>query len=313
MATTVLPNVIVKGVSRLFHQAMEATPTIWDKHCSIYNSTTAVENYAFPGFMPEPREFISGRHIQGLMDFTYAVTNKEYELSIIIQRKLFEDDQTGLVAERITEMAEAWATYKDKQFADLLTNGNVAGNLGFDGTLFHTDTRTIGSSANIDNNTTSNIGDTSAVTSSEFLLDLAVIKGTMLRYQDDQGRAGYNANAINNLRVVIAPPHEGGVRQALNASFITEGSTPAGSRENVFKGMAEFDVLPYLSGDTECWFNAVGAARKPFIYQERTPLEIVVMDDDKNVAYHNGVVVLARQRYVMTYGDPRRSVLHTWT
>jgi hypothetical protein len=59
--------------------------------------------------------------------------------------------------------------------------------------------------------------------------------------------------------------------------------------------------------------NALGATRKPFIYQQRTPLEIVIDTDRARIQQRNGVMVTVRERWVMTYGDPRRSYRETFS
>lgn len=305
MATWKPAGLIVKGAQAAFHQTLDAIPSVWQDHCAIYQSDTAVEPHAFPGFIPRPREFLSGRQIQGLRDFTYNVTNNEYELSIAIDRKHFEDDQTGLIAERMKEMAETWGTFKDYLFAQLLINGSSSGFTAFDGTIFYADTRVIGASANIDNLTTSvAAADPAVPTTAEFLADLKLSKASIRKYQDDTGKP-FNSLAVQDLRVIIPPDFEAPVFEALNATFIS-------TTDNVFRGMAQMDVLDYLSAKV-MYVNAVGATRKPFIMQQRMPLEIEILDSPEAVALHNAVLVLCRERFVFAYGDPRRSIEHTYT
>jgi hypothetical protein len=62
---------------------------------------------------------------------------------------------------------------------------------------------------------------------------------------------------------------------------------------------------------TQVYASALGSVRKPFIYQERTPLEVIIKASADDVAENNGVMLLTRQRYIMTYGDFRRSILVT--
>ena len=296
-------NLIVKGALNTFHQRMSEIPTVWQNHCQTTTSTTATEQYVWPGFVPQPREFIDGRSIQSMIDFTWNVENNEYELTLLINRKHFEDDQTGLINSRMREIAEIWATFKDFQFATLLEAGGTG--LAYDGVAFYGDTRTIGSSANIDNNLTSAAATGTIPTSAEFQTALRDSKAAMWRFQDDKGRP-FNAAAINQLRVIVPPEYEYPAREALNASII-------GNTSNVYTGAAQLDVLPYLTDDDLMFVNAVGAERKPFLYQERTPLEVIMLTDETSVAENNGVLVLCRQRYVMTYGEPRRSILYTYS
>jgi len=305
MATWQPANLIVKGAQRAFHERLAQIPTIWQNHCAVYDSDTAVEPHSFPGFIPKPREFLNGRQIQGIRDFTFNITNNEYELSIAINRKHFEDDQTGLIAERMREVAEVWGTFKDYLFAQMLINGATAGYTAWDGTVFFGDTRAIGGSANIDNATTSAATTGTIPTAGEFIADLKTIKALVRRYQDDTGRP-FNQLAVQNLRTIVPPSYEAAAFEALNAAFISQ-------TENVFKGFSELDVCDYLTADTKMYITAVGAERKPFIMQQRMPLEVIILDSADQVALHNAVLVLARERFVFAYGEPRRAVEHTYS
>jgi len=312
MATWKPENLIVKGAIAEFHDALDNIPTIYQNHCMIVPSTAAVEQYVWPGHLPVPRQFVDGRNIQGLRDFTYSLTNQTYELTISLDRTFFEDDQVGLMAARMREIAEVWGTYKDFLFVQLLINGATAGNLGYDGTVFYGDTRTEGDSANIDNDFTAAAATAEVPTTSEFFqLGHNVNLAAMKRYQDDHGRP-MNTMAASKIRYVVPPSHEPVLAESANATFFAaEGG--AGSRENVFKGSFEFDSTPYLSSDTTTYMNAVGSERKPFIYQERTPLEVIVLDDPDSIALHDAVLVLCRQRFIFAYGEFRRSLRMVWS
>ena len=307
--TVALDNLRVKGAIAQFHQAMETAPTVWQNHAQIIQSTSDTENHNFPGFLPQPREFLDSRQFQGMRDFTYNVANKEYELSMLLARNWLEDDQNSLLMARISEMAEVWATYKDSLFADLLAAGNVSGSQGFDGATFHQDTRAIGDSGNFDNNLSFNAGSTSQVTAAEAQDIIQDTRGVMFGYQDDQGRSGFNSNALTNMRVIVPPGHERGFWQAINETLVSSGE----SNQWTSTVLAGVDTLPYLAATTEIFFSALGSVRKPFIMQERTPLEIVLLNGTDDIAENNGVLVLTRQRFILTYGDPRRNALVTIT
>ena len=296
-------NLRTKGALAVFHQALEAGPSVWPLHAMTINSTTNAETLVFPGFVPRPRQFLGDRQFQGARDFTYTVTNNEYELSMIVDRKHWEDDQTGLINARFQEMGETWREYKDALFATLLTNGNVSGNNGWDGVVFHGGSRTIGGSGTIDNDITENIVDTAAATTAEAQASAGLAWRTFSLFNDDQGRP-FNAQAVTNMRVICPPGHTGGFYGAMNAT-LTGGGDSNVFTPTILKGV---DSLAHLTTTTEVYFSALGSVRKPFIYQERSALEVVVLGDAENVALHNGVMALTRQRFILTYGEPRRSI-----
>lgn len=312
-----VPNALaVKGALDAFHQRIDSIPEVWRNYATIGESTTATETYAFANAVPEPRVMTGERHIQGMGDANFTVTNDTHELTILVHREAFEDDQVSGINSRFRELAEVYATYKDSLFTALLVNG-ATGLAPLDATAFFADTRVFGASANIDNNLTSEAAAGNAVPlATELVLQLAIMKAAMLAFQDDVGRP-FNVLASTKMRLAVMPAAEYVTRMALRAAFLpmvaADGAT---DNVNIFQDMAELDVLPYhtASSTTSTMYLAMlGAERKPILYQQRTPLEIIVDMDPTNVAERNGVLVMCRERYKMTYGDPRRMVRHIWT
>jgi hypothetical protein len=122
-----------------------------------------------------------------------------------------------------------------------------------------------------------------------------------------------NNGAVSNLRAIVHPDQERGGFEAMNQVTFTGGSGASNEYGRAF--LNGVDVLPYIaSGDSdECYVSALGSTRKPFIYQERTALEVIVLASADEVAKNNGVQLLTRQRFILTYGEPRRSALYTVT
>lgn len=305
-------NLSVKGALASFHQALEAGPTVWDKHSQTIASSTDTEALVFPGFLPQPREFLDSRQFQGARDFRYNVQNKEYELSMVVSRKNWEDDQTGLINARFGEMGEVWSSYKDSLFALLLANGNVSGNNGWDGTTYHATGRTIGDSGTIDNLRTDTTPVATTLTVGEFIAVLATSRVGFYGFNDDRGRP-FNNQAVSRIRAIVHPAQERAAYEAMNQT--TSGYTLQVGASNVYapRFLDGVDVLPYMiTGDLdELFFSALGSVRKPFIYQERTALEVVILAGADDVALNNGVTALTRQRFVLTYGEPRRNIMMT--
>lgn len=312
MAVTKLPALIIKGALGAFHERMASIPEIWPDHFMHVPSTTKTETYAWPGRIPIPRVFENARSIQGMRDVKFDITNITYELTMLIDLEDFEDDQTGTITQRFQELAEVFGTYKDQLFATLLEAGpTTIPPIGSDSDVtadfFYDDTISFGSSGTIDNLATSNITLTAINTSAEFLTALNADRVLMANYKDDQGRAGYNALAMTRPVVITSMGHDKGIREALNSTLLGGGNT------NVDQGLVTHQILPYLANTDEFYLNLLGATRKPFIYQQRTPLEIEIDLSKEGMIERNGVLVMCRERFVMQYGDPRRSLQHTYT
>lgn len=315
MAQNIFGNITARGTKALFGEAMAAAPNVWKKHCQTIPSDAPDEAYTWLGTLPVPREFISGRTFQGMRDFTFVVTNREYEMSFVVDQNTMEDDRHGLVNAKIRDAFAVWGQFKDSLFGTLLINGEVD-TLAFDGLAFHAGTRTIGASANIDNQMTANITDPNAPTIAEMTTAIKEAKQTMWRFQDDQGRPGYAAQAMREIRIVTGPEQEKILFELLNANLLTVVAGD-GASSNVFvpSVVNGIDVLPYLTdADDAIYFNAVAhKTRMPFIYQERTPEQIVVMNSPEQVAEAHGIKILTRQRFRFAYGEPRYSIRYDFT
>ncbi len=75
----------------------------------------------------------------------------------------------------------------------------------------------------------------------------------------------------------------------------------------------DFDELPYLTGVDTMYVSALAATRKPFIFQEREKLEIIIDQDPAHVAERNGYLVMCRERFRLGYGEPRRCIRQVYT
>lgn len=304
MATSILANITARGTKADFVDAMDIAPNVWDKHTKTIQSDAPDERYTWLGQLPIPRELISQRNIQGLRDFTFTVTNNEYEMSFIVDQNTIEDDRHGTVQSRIKEVAEVYATFKDSQFATLLTLGESSTET-YDGTSFHSGSRTIGASGTIDNTSTVGITTVTAPTVANLKASFKTMIDLMWRYKNDQGQAAYNAKAMMRLAAVIPPEYHLVFTELINSSLISNSDNPWA------KGIMEFDVLPSLpavTGSDAAWFlSALGAERMPFIYQERTPLQVEVFNTPQQIADIHGLKILTRQRYRFAYGEPRRN------
>jgi phage major head subunit gpT-like protein len=309
MAHNIFANITARGTLNAFREALANIPTVWDKHVQTITSSAADEQHVWMGNLPEPRELLDSRSFVAIRDFTYTVANNEYELSFIIDQNSMEDDQHGITNRRIAEAAQVWATYKDSLFATLLINGETSTET-FDSTTFHDDTRTIGDSGTIDNSLTADITTVNAPTAAEMLTTLKEARETMWRYADDTGRTAYNATAMSTVRAVGAPEHEKALMEAVQSTLVGGGDSNPWANN-----LVEIDILPYLTdADNAIYFNAVGDSnRMPFIYQSRVPLQVQVLNGANDVAENHGVKVLARERFRLAYGEPRRSIRYDFT
>jgi phage major head subunit gpT-like protein len=295
-------ELITKGVRAELAALMEPPNPIWERYCERVTSNTKTEAYAWSGTLPRPRKYVDQRTVQGMRAYDFSITNEKWELTFIINRDHWEDDQTGQIQSRVREAALPWAAEKNEEFKNLLVNGATS-TATYDGSTFFHATRTDGESGTIDNNLTSAAATGTIPTSAEFMTGVKDSKTQMLKFKDDMGRPWTN---MVELWTIVPPAYEHAAREGLNATVISQTS-------NVFQGMSGLDVYPYLTSEAIMYVCALNGPRKPFVYQERTALEIVILDSTEDFAENEGLKVLCRQRFKFAYGEFRAAIEYTYS
>lgn len=317
MAINVFADVTKRGTQARFMNELATFPAVFDKHTQKIPSDAADEEHVWLGMVPEPRILLSGRNFVGISDFAFVLTNNTYELSIIISRESTEDDRHGLVNRRVNDMASIWATFMDSLFAAQLIAAES--DTAFDGTSYYSASRTIGDSGTIDNTSTANIDPPNSPSLEEMQTALKEMIENMWRFEDSTGRTAYNTKAMSQLRLIIPPEYHRIVTEVVNSDLVGGGGGNASdivSTSNpFFKNIVEIDVLPYLTdADDAIYLDAVGDPdRMPFLHQERTSLEVAVFNSENEIAENDGLKILARQRFRLGLGEPRRSFRYDFT
>jgi phage major head subunit gpT-like protein len=310
MARNIFHTITQRGVNAAFMEAIGSAPNVWDTHTSKVDSQNASELYTWLGTVPQPRQHLGSRLWQQFNEFSFTVENNSYELSFIIDRDSMADDSLNAAQQRISQVAEVWANYKDVLFQAILAAGASSTDT-FSGDAFYKDTHAIGqaTAATLDNLLTYDATDHDAPTSAEVLTTLNNCLVALHRMVDDKDREGFNRQAMTRVRAIIKPEFERAFTEALESTQIGSSSNPWGL------GLIEgFDVLSDIAAGTDIYYvNALGSPRGPFYYQQREPLEIVVLNGTDDVAENHGVKVLAYERFRFAYGDPRRSISQTLT
>lgn len=86
-------------------------------------STTGREEYGWLGKIPSVREWIGDRVVQNLKTHDYAIKNKDWELTIAVDRNDIEDDNIGIYAPLFTEMGQSTGAKACELVFEALKNG----------------------------------------------------------------------------------------------------------------------------------------------------------------------------------------------
>lgn len=255
-------NGINVGFKTIFNKVFDGTQPLYTIIATVVPSEAAEEQYKWLGKIPSMREWIGDREIQNLQASDYTIKNKDFELTIGIDRNDIEDDRIGVYTPVISDMAQSAAEFPDKLCFGLLKNG--FNNNCYDGKPFFS------SDHKANRITYSNLGRKKLSIES-----YADARSRMMSLTDGKGNS---LNITPNL-LVVPPSLEKEGLKILKADLI-DGST------NVYKDSAELLVVPDLSGNESAWYLLnTKKAIKPIIYQVRKAPVFVSLtrETDENV------------------------------
>ena len=279
----------------------------WTRLVLEQPSDGELNTYNWFGTVPLMQNVTHGTvELAGLLPDNFSLTNQEYQAAIEVERAAFERDRLGLITPRVQQLGGEAARHPGQLIMQHVLNNDNA----FDGSSFFADTRTIGNSANIDNQLTG-----TGTTVAQIQTDLGAAVAQMRVFEDDQGRP---MNLRGNT-IMIPPELEQLMFQALNRVSgdnvnapvipVTDDGIWAASGYNVM-------VNPYLTDPNNWYLFHVGmGAMKPFIFQveKRPVLESDTNPNDRNTILARTFVYSVYGRYATGMTDPRLGVLTTNT
>lgn len=144
------------GFKTAFNKGFGGVKPTWNRIATEINSDSGEEEYGWLGQLPNVREWIGDRYIHNLMAHSYAIKNKDHELTVTVKKNDIQDDKYGVYTPAMTMMGEAVAAYPDLLVYGLLAQGFST--VCYDGQYFFdtdhpvigADGATVGSVANTD-------------------------------------------------------------------------------------------------------------------------------------------------------------------
>ena len=288
-------GLLEKGLKSSFFARFDGTPTYFGDLATRIESQSDHETYKWLGSTPRMREWGTGRIAKGIRTESYSVENAKYESTVEVDRDEVSDDQTGQIRIRVEELAQHAATHKDYLIAQLLINGETAGFNSYDGTTFIADDHESGASGAQSNKLTAAATDADNPTTAEFKAALRAAIASMMGYKDDVGEP--KSIAPSGLIIVCPPTMYFTALECVSASVVA-------STSNVMQNVARVVAFPWLS-DTSKWYLAkTDGVIRPFIFQNREPVEFVGLTEGSDEAFKREKYLYGvRARYALTYGE----------
>ncbi|HWJ72403.1 MAG TPA: Mu-like prophage major head subunit gpT family protein [Kaistia sp.] len=118
-------NLATLGVAfnTAFQAGLSQGESQWPTIATAVPSTTGKEEYGWLGKIPNVREWLGDRVIQNISQGKYAISNKDYEVTIGVDRNDIEDDNIGIYGPLFTELGRSSTANYDQLVWGLLKAG----------------------------------------------------------------------------------------------------------------------------------------------------------------------------------------------
>lgn len=253
---------IYVGFNTLFNKAFQAENPLYQQIATITPSTTDAETYAWLGDIPGMREWIGDREIQNLTASDYTIKNKDFELTVGVDRNAIEDDKIGLYNPSVQMLGQSAAMHPDELIFALLASG--FSEKCYDGKPFFSSDHMVGKKK------------VSNMTDAKLSLEAYIAaRAAMMSLTNAKGRA---LNLIPDT-LVVPPALEATARDILVADYIN-------GTKNTMQGTAKPLVVPQLAGHDTAWYLlCTSRPIKPLIWQQRKAAKFVskTAETDDNV------------------------------
>src|SRR5262245_50523819 len=128
MANTTVTPAIIRSLRtqfmNLFATAFAAATVYYERLATIVPSTTASNTYGWMSKIPRIREWIGERVVNRLASTGYQITNKDFEVTIGVDRNDIEDDNMGMYAPTAQLIGEEARKHPDDLVLDLIRKGH---------------------------------------------------------------------------------------------------------------------------------------------------------------------------------------------
>ncbi len=278
-------ELLEQGAKTLFYKAYETVAVNYPDIVTEVPSTGQKENYSWLGALPTMQEWKDERIPRGLTEHDFTITNKDWEVTIAVDRNVIEDDQYGQIKVRVEAMAQEARRHIDQLIFELLSGGFV--NKCYDGKTFFATTHKEG-----DSGTQSNKG-TDALSASTF----GAARAAMMKFKDEKGRV----MGVAPDTLIVPPALEEIARQILNGDYYPE--TGYEHTANPWKGSAGLIVSPYLEDDDDWFLLSTSNAVRPVILQMRREVTFNRLEGDSESGFlRKRYLYGADARYNVGYG-----------
>lgn len=295
-------------IGEIYNRLTQGDQSYVMRYAMKINSKQETENYGWLGMVPAMREWIGGRDPKRLREFTWAISNKDYEATLEIMVKEMRRDASGQIMIRVAELARRALAHPAKLMSQKIIDAESTA--CYDGQYFFDTDHSEGSSGTQDNDRTSAAATGTTPTVPEMRDAIMGTIQAILGFKDDQGEP-MNEGA-RRFEVMVPIPYYATAVSAVTLPVIDAGAA------NIIPAMPNLsiDVVPNARltwTDKFATFRTDGET-KPFILQEEVPLNVSAVAEGSQLEFTDrkhwyGVDWAGN----LDYGFWQHACLHTFT
>lgn len=242
-------------------------------------SKQETENYGWLGMVPAMREWIGGRDPKKLREFTFAISNKDYEATLEILVKEMRRDSSGQIKIRIGELARRCLSHPTKLLSTKIIDAEST--VCYDGQYFFDTDHAEGASGTQDNDRTGAAATGTTPTVQEMRDAVMTCIQAILGFKDDQGEP-MNEEA-RNFEVMVPIPYWGVAQSAVGLQVL------GGGEVNILPSLKDFTIR-VVPNARLTWTDKFAVFRtdgdtKPFILQEEVPLNVSAVAEGSQLEF----------------------------
>jgi phage major head subunit gpT-like protein len=134
---------IYQSFSMVFQSAFDAVKPMYTAVAMVVPSSVRENTYAWLGAFPKMREWVGERIVKNLSLHKYSIANKDWELTVEVDRNDIEDDAIGVYNPIVQELGRSAGVHPDELVFSVLASGFATA--CFDGQYFFDTDHPVGS------------------------------------------------------------------------------------------------------------------------------------------------------------------------
>jgi phage major head subunit gpT-like protein len=306
VAESAFSSLLRLGVETIIKTGYEVPDTIHQNIMLETSSTSLYQPYAWTNRAELPKEVPAGGEFDDsrVVPWDVVVKNRKFGRRLAFETELFEDDQTGEVQRKSSELGENMQTVKEIWFAGFLSGAAYTfGDTKVPAPVYR-DPDPAGSTS-VFVAAATNTRRTNKTNAAESL-DLTNFKGARTALRNMKDSLG-NRVSVRPDTLVVATNLEYDGAQLMNAAWYpaaTDTTTSARAVDyNPIKGMANVQVCRWLPDSA--WY--VGQAKsRSLVFQRRTGLQVLQENPSAGESFKlDKYIFRVRERWTMFWGDAR--------